>query len=189
MQNVFCCAAIWQWMMQNQTLVVEIVFFGCVGVSHHKRHLCDEVQALSKHVAEFDVVWIFVVGVKRKHDALQFIHEVVAWDAQENVFFKIIREDSALLQRFGEPVEFLAIWQRAEDQKINDFFKTEAIFTFKALNKIGNRNAAIHELAFAWNFFAVFNGVAAYFRNTGDANEYAGSVGVTQAAFDVILCI
>lgn len=189
MQNIFCGAAAGEGLMHDQALVVEIMLFGGIGVSDHERHFGDEVETLREDVAELDVVGIFVVGIKGEHDALQLVHEVSAWNAQEDVFLEIIREGAAALQGAAEPVELLAVWQGTKEQEVDDFFKTEAVFAFEAADEVGDRNAAVHELAFAWNFLAVFDGVAAYIGDAGDADEDAGAVGVTQSAFDVILRI
>ena len=104
--------------MDDETLAVELVEVGLVGVDGEHRELRDQMQALAQHVAGGRVVGVGIERVQAQHPAHHRVHDVAAGHAKNAV----VDEGAGHLAHVGEVivelVELCAVGERAEQEEV-----------------------------------------------------------------------
>ena len=142
-----------------------VIIVGVIAVNGQKREGCDQLQALTQHVINADIVCIVVVRIKCQHAARQRIHHIRARRFQNHITHKAWGQRAVAGEQLGEFIQLLLRRQVAEQQEVNGLFKAKALFFQKSGNNILNIHAAVKQLSFAGNGLPVHLHGGLNFRN------------------------
>ena len=157
-----------------------------VAVHRQHRENADELDALLQLGLQAAVADGIVVGGQRQHAAGQAVHQVLAGGFHDNVADEVGGQVAAFGQHTGEIGQLGGGGQIAHQQQVSGLLKAIALAA-QAADEIIDIVAAVPQLAFAGDLFAValLKGVDA--GNVGDAGQNALAVLVAQAALDAQL--
>ena len=169
-----------------KAVAVLVVVVGLVGVHRDEREDGNEVDALTHHVGQGDVVRLVVVAGHGQNAAGQGVHHVAAGCLEDDVPHEIGGQAAVEGQLFVEGLQLLCGGQLAEHQKIGRLLKAEALVMDEAAGELFHRIAAIVQLALAGHLFAVRYLAADDLADLRQTRQHAGAVQIAQAALDVV---
>ena len=114
-------------------------------MGNDQREAADELQALTHHVLQADIIGLRIVGVERQDGAGQLIHNVGAGRTEDHIFCETIRQAHVLGHNIFKKSQLLAGGEIAKKQQEADLSKTKAALAGKALDQVLHFVAAVSE--------------------------------------------
>ena len=185
-QNGFRCGKLLPVGVKVHTFAVILHALDLIGVAGKQGHLRHDLQALAQDVVKADVVGLVIKGIQHEDAARELVHHIHGSVFHQNVLNEIRRELTRIAQRLLEQVQLVGGGQRAEDQKIGDLFKAEAVLFFASVNDLADVDAAVFQNAVLRDTFAVVDIVTFHAADLGQSGHDAGAVRVAQTALDAV---
>ena len=134
-----------------------------------------------------DHVGVGIEGVEQQHGALENIHDARGHRGHGELFDVLIAQVPKGAQSATKAIKLFLGGQGARDKQIGDLFVAVAILGLGVVDQVLDAVAAQRELALVGYDLAVDLVVAVHVRDAGKARDHARTVGIAQAALDVVL--
>ena len=175
--------------MDVHAFAVVVMAFCLIRIGGKGGKARNQFDALTQIVRCASVFRIFIVGIRSKHAARKLIHNIARRGFHNHVFGKGIGQRTVCSQKQTEFVQFLALGQFAEQQKVYGLFKSELVAAFGVFDQIFNIVTAVNQLSGNGGLFSVNHFVADNIADTGKADKHAAPVRIAQSALYVVFLI
>ena len=193
-QEVFGSAELRLGHMDEQALARQAVPPRLIGVDGQHRHVGGELEALTQHVLQADVVGLVVVAEQRQDGPLHGVHQVSGGRLHNNVPEEVGGQGPVGCQLHAEVLELLRRGQFAEQQQIGRLLKGEPAPLGGALDDLPAVDAAVVQDTVGRRDVLTVGGVGDHvvgldFRHAGQAGQNAPSILVTQAPLYIVFLV
>ena len=136
MKNVLRSGKIGVRSVDKQAFAIMIVTVCLVSVNRQKREQADQLQALTEHIGQRNIICPVIIGIQGQHASGKRIHHIAAWSFHNNVPYKACRESAVVRKQGPEVCKLLFVRQFVKKQKICNLFKAKTVIRCKTINQI-----------------------------------------------------
>ena len=128
-----------------------------IPVNRQHRDCADQLQALSQHIIDMNIICHVIIAVKGENSSLEGIHHIVARRLHNDVPHKVRRQRTIACQQLLERFQFFLLRKSSENQQISCLFISEPSLSRKSFYQILDIVASVTQLTFAGNRLAIHN--------------------------------